>query len=190
MDPPHGYKDEKHEKMAQEVRQAIYEQIKHRKFQKYTKQELQEIVNAGVRKSNYLAKYLKTTYPESFNVKKFRYNGKVPVIEEKSQNLEEAPKIVQDIWRTVITENNYKPKIHDLIYVKITQRNITWVYFVDDGGIYVQTNSDIIFVPDEFDDFLERMGIHSVSLYHLYPGYNHTNKFDNWPDNVNQMKKI
>jgi hypothetical protein len=192
-----GYKDEKYEQKAKEVRENVKlatEALKNRQFDllsNYTP-KIEE-------NSRELAKYLRNMYPNKFMIHNYEYDILTPEYYQYSGSLSDAPEIARNVWNAV-KEKGYKPQLHDLIIVDVSNnkgfkvyklRFNPYLYFIGDEDIYVQINvgSDK-YAPDEFYYFMERMGLTENMQRYIYEDDYIDYKPNLWPKIYNEMEKL
>ena len=178
-----GYNDPKYEELAKQNRFWVNELNKNTFTDKYISPQRAQILQDVKHNTDILINYLWKTYPEKFSVRRFDFEGEIPNIPEEGINILDNPEI-QEIWDEIIEEYQYTPQIHDII--RIMDEDVTrLIFFIDEHGIYVIKSSTL--APDEFYDFLERLG-----LYDIYLHINTVIEFKNnkWPRVVNIKEKL
>lgn len=188
-----GYKDEKLEEIANKVRKntSKLENIK----DNVERNKLSDIITKD---SDYLAKYLKDTYPNSFKVFNYTKNEQIPEIKVDSTSLSEAPQELINLWKEIRSTIN--PKVHDVVYASTYYKspyekneliNRKWAFFVDEDDIYItRTYRNMDIMPNQFYDFLEKMGLGLNMDKYIYRGVNYEIRNDKWPLKVKKLNKI
>lgn len=197
-----GYKDEKYEQLAKKVRRNLYEMLNpsERDFGNWVDEYYERVDKP----STELAKYLAKTYPDKFKYYQFNYKTPIPELAEYSGPLDEAPEFAKDIWNYTIKYDKYNkdvPKVHDLVVIRtnnirtIGNRKLMlygrYVYFIDSDNIYVMVNNGSnSYAPDEFYNFMERMGLIESMKHFIYKGLELEYKKWKWPRKVELTEKI
>lgn len=197
----YGYKDEKYEKIATEIRNDLYNGVNSMKNRNYSKS--QEYFNKVENLSTQLARYLHEKYPNNFNYLIFKYKLEISELGEYSGPLYNAPQDAKDIWNSVIIENNYIPKIHDLILARVNvirsekyKIKENYVYFIGDNEeIYVMiNNTSNTYAPNEFYEFMQRMGLTDTMRKYIYKGPEDYRPLEykswKWPRRIELSEKL
>ena len=146
--------------------------------------------------------YLRQNYPNKFNYvpiyfddvePRFKYNIDEDdmIDEDNSQLLEDSSPEIGRIWKRVL-DSGYSAKVHDII--KVYFKNIQdryyggLVFFISDDGIYV--TSGHYYAPDEFYNFLERLGLGENFNEYIYRNSGPWFRRNKWPYKVNTKEKL
>lgn len=196
-----GYKNNELEEKAQLVRSLVRKYLNEKDMVKRTKLHT-EVTNI----SNELAEYLANNYPNKFKNYKFTYKEILPqerFIEINTFN--ELPKQIKDFWNKIIAENKDLTLLHNLITINYSQivrysnryqdyiigpRSVT--FFIDEDEIYVKGTSisSSIKLPDQFYNFLRRMGLAYGFQNFIYKGSRILFDSEKWPLKEENIKII
>ena len=177
-----GYKDPKLEKLAEENRKILYnlDTNGNRPIDKYTTDERINLGNIMDKNTKILERYLKENYSDNFKIHTFNYKEDLPKFGE-SMNIENSPE-AKKIWNNVVLPFKDKIKIHNIVkvgYPGTQHMNMSkkLIYFIDESGIYVSSSPNQ--PPDEFYNFMERMGLTNFNIYEDYKGQMYN--YYKWP---------
>ena len=162
-----SYKDEENQELAEEIRELAYEKQKAIAANNFSEARiLEDIMDLDSQK---LAEYLAKTYPDLFNVYNLKIKDFPRLKVNKSYSLSSAPPELVNFRDGIISQID--PKLDDLIVVSENDTTgndtgETWTFFIDDNDTYAILGKYVF--PDEFYDFLERMGLTGIMGHYIY----------------------
>lgn len=163
-----GYKDPENQQKADNVRKLVNKGMKAK-----DKRTSKESLNNAENLSYELARYLKDKYPDKFNVHYYTLS-KNENIDDLIGYFKSGNKEGERLFENIV--NSISPKIHDVVFIKTIENlgyttdiyQIMGVFFDENGPQFGEFTLHTLIGPDEWYNFIERMGLYRSALSWLY----------------------